>query len=92
MIKSFKNKSLKVLFDSNVKKGIDPKQISRVLDILDLLNAAVEIKDLNFPGAKLHQLKGNYLGYWSIRVSGNWRIVFQFVDGDVFNVDYLDYH
>ena len=57
-----------------------------------MLNAAIEIKDLNFPGSGLHQLIDEYKDYWSVSVSGNWRILFKFVDRNVFDIDYLDCH
>jgi proteic killer suppression protein len=47
---------------------------------------------MNYPGARLHQLSGDMKGYWSVTVSGNYRIVFRFEDGDAYDIDYLDYH
>ena len=59
---------------------------------MTLLSAAKEIRDMNFPGSDLHRLKGNFEGFWSVTVSGNWRVIYQFKDGDAYNVDYVDYH
>jgi len=50
------------------------------------------LKDMNYPGSFLHQLKGDKEGQYSVRVSGNWRVFFEFIDGDAFIVDYGDYH
>jgi proteic killer suppression protein len=50
------------------------------------------IEDVNFPGSDLHQLKGKMKGYWAVRVSGNWRLVFRFEGGHAREVDYGDYH
>jgi proteic killer suppression protein len=61
-------------------------------DLLDRLNASSAVKDMNFPGSGLHQLKGKLRGYWSVKVSGNWRVMFLFKNGDAFDVDYVDYH
>ena len=47
---------------------------------------------MDLPGWKLHSLKGELAGHWSIRVNGNWRLTFRFEDGDAFVVDYWDYH
>ena len=47
---------------------------------------------MNFPGAFLHKLKGKLKGFWAVRVSGNWRVIFRFDSGDMFDVDYVDYH
>ena len=60
--------------------------------ILDLLNHAVVAADIDFPGSRLHMLKGNLAGVWSVTVSGNWRITFRFEDGNAYIVDYQDYH
>ncbi len=92
MIKSFRHKGLQRFFLDGTKKGIQPKHAEKLADILDLLDAASEIRDMRFPGSDLHPLKGDLRGFWSVRVSGNWRIVFRFENGDVFDVDYIDYH
>lgn len=64
----------------------------RLSMILDLLNHAVVAADMDFPGSRLHMLKGNLAGVWSVTVSGNWRITFRFEDGNAYIVDYQDYH
>ena len=92
MIKSFRHKGLQRFFLDGTKKGIQPKHAEKLADILDLLDAASEIGDMRFPGSDLHPLKDDFRGFWSVRVSGNWRIVFRFENGDVFDVDYIDYH
>jgi len=56
------------------------------------LDTAIEIDDLDIPGYKLHQLKGDRKGTWSISVSGNWRLTFEFVDGNAYLLNYEDYH
>ena len=55
-------------------------------------NENQNIRDMNFPGSNLHKLSGDREGFWSVSVSGNWRVIFRFEDGDVYDVDYLDYH
>ncbi len=92
VIKSFKHKGLESFFYSGSKKGIRPEHALKVEKVLDRLNAANEIKDMNFPGSYLHQLSGNKQGQDSVRVSGNWRIYFKFIEGDAYVVDYDDYH
>jgi proteic killer suppression protein len=56
------------------------------------LDTAQRPSDLDLLGYRLHALKGNLKGMWSITISGNWRLVFRFVEGDVFDVDLIDYH
>ena len=92
MIKSFKHKGLEDFFYTGKKKGIRPEQANRLERILDRLNAANDIKDMNYPGSFLHQLKGDKAGQFSVRVSGNWRVFFKFENGDAYIVNYGDYH
>ena len=92
MIKSFKHKGLEKFFCAGSKKGIKPEHSDRLERLLDRLNAASDIKDMNYPGSFLHQLKGDKEVQYSVRVSGNWRVFFDFIDGDAFVVDYVDYH
>jgi toxin HigB-1 len=92
MIKSFNHKGLEEFFYTESKKGIRPEHAKRLARILDRLNAAGDLKDMNYPGSFLHQLSGDKKGLHSVRVSGNWRIFFQFIDGDAYVVDYDDYH
>jgi len=92
MIKSFKHKGLEDFFYTGSKKGINPDHAKRLSRILDRLNAAYEIKDMNYPGSFLHQLSGGKKGLHAVKVSGNWRVFFKFIDGDAYIVDYDDYH
>jgi proteic killer suppression protein len=59
---------------------------------LTALDTATYIEDMDIPGWRLHSLKGNREGLWAIDVSRNWRIVFEFSDGNAYAVDYEDYH
>ena len=56
------------------------------------LDDASQPSDLDLPGYRLHPLKGDLKGYWSISISGNWRVIFRFEDGDAHDVDLIDYH
>lgn len=92
MIRSFRHKGLGKFFYEGSRKGIQPAQARKLADILDRLDAAKVVGDMNFPGSDLHPLKGNLKGFWSVRVSGSWRIVFSFDDVNAGMVDYVDYH
>ncbi len=92
MIKSFKHKGLDQFFYTGSKKGIIPGHAKKLGKILDRLHAATELRDLQWPGSNLHQLTGNYKGMYAISVSGNWRIIFRFENGQIYDLDYLDYH
>jgi toxin HigB-1 len=92
VINGFRHKGLRLLFQTANAKGVQSSHAQRLLDILDLLNAAAKPADMNFPGSHLHPLKGTLKGHWSVRVSGNWRVVFRFDRGNATDVDYVDYH
>ena len=91
MIKSFRHKGIEDIFYTGEKKGIKPDQADRLSQILDRLNAASEIKDMNYPGSFLHQLAWNKKSLHAVKVSGNWRVFFKFIDGDAYIVDCDDY-
>ena len=92
MIKSFQHKGLKAFFESGSKAGIQGQHAQRLRLVLGTLDAADCAQDMNRPGWKLHPLKGELDGYWSLGVSGNWRVIFRFIGSDIELVDYLDYH
>ena len=92
MIKSFKFKGLEDFFYTGKEKGIKAEHADRLERILDRLNAASEIRDMNYPGSSLHKLAGDKKGQHAVKVSGNWRVFFEFVNGNAYIVDYGDYH
>jgi toxin HigB-1 len=92
MIRTFAHKGLEDFFFDGTKRGIQPKHAGRLEGLLDRLDQAREIRDMNFPGSGLHLLEPKQVGRWAVKVSGNWRLTFRFEEGDVFEVDYLDYH
>ena len=92
MIKSFKHKGLKKFYEQGSKQGIQAQHVPRIRMQLAALDSAGRIEDLDIPGYRLHRLKGDRRGIWSISVSGNWRITFEFTDGNVYIVNYEDYH
>ncbi|MCC5878606.1 MAG: type II toxin-antitoxin system RelE/ParE family toxin [Idiomarina sp.] len=92
MIKTFKHKGLRLYFETGSTRGIQVKHAARLRMQLVALNTAMEVSDLDIPGYKLHPLKGDRKGIWSITVSGNWRLTFEFRDGHTYLLDYEDYH
>ena len=92
VIRSFHHKGLEKFYYDGDKGGIQHAHSQKIADVLDRLDAATTIRDMSYPGSNIHQLKGRLEGVWSVRVSGNWRIVFEFKDGDAHVVDYMDYH
>ncbi len=93
MIRTFRHNGLKRLFRNGETGKIRADQVKRIADVLASLDTAVRPADLDLPGYRLHRLKGGDLkGYWSVGISGNWRIIFRFEDCDALDVDLLDYH
>jgi proteic killer suppression protein len=92
MIKKFKHKGLRKLFESGVASGIQPQHATRLRQILALLETADSIGDMDLPGLNLHELKGQRKGTYGVKVSGNWRVTFKIIDGDISDVNYEDYH
>lgn len=92
MIKSFKHKGLEKFYYTGNKKGVRPEHCNRLELILDRLNAANDIKDMNHPGSNLHKLSGDKKDQFAVKVSGNWRNFFEFINGDAYIVNYGDYH
>ena len=86
------HKGLEDFFYDGTIKGIQAKHASKLGAILDRLDAANEIKDMNYPGSGLHLLLPKKKGRWAIKVSGNWRLTFKFEGTDAILVDYQDYH
>ena len=92
MIVSIQHKGLKRLYEDGDVRGIGANMRRRVQEILSVLDAAENIEEADLPGYRLHPLTGDRLGFWSIRVNGNWRVTFRFEDGRVKDVDLEDYH
>ncbi len=92
MIQSFKHKGLESFFKTGSKSGIQAKHSKRLQLILGRLNASASASDMDLPGLYLHSLSGNREDIWSVRVSGNWRVTFQFNGEHAEIVNYEDYH
>lgn len=92
MIKSFRHKGLRRFYETGSTAGIQAAHAKRVRLQLAALDTATRIEDIDLPGYALHPLKGTMRGRWAISVNGNWRLTFEFKDGDVHVLDYEDYH
>jgi proteic killer suppression protein len=92
-IRSFRHKGLRRLFEEDEARGLPAGLVRRLRDQLLAIDAAASIGEIGlFPGWRLHRLKGDYAGYWSLTVSGNWRLIFRFDSGDAVDLDLVDYH
>jgi proteic killer suppression protein len=92
MILSFRHKGLKLLFEKGDRRKVQPQFADKIERMLARLEQASEPGNMDLPGYRLHPLKGDLAGRWSVAVSGNWRIVFRFEDGHANDVDLVDYH
>lgn len=92
MIRSFKHRGLKRLYEHGDRSGIRSDLLDNVEDILARLDEAEAPQAMNLPGYRLHPLKGSLKGFWSVTVQANWRIVFRFEGGDAVDVELTDYH
>ncbi len=92
MIETFRHKGLRRLYETGSASGVQASHANRLRLQLTALDTAQSIEDMDIPGFRLHPLKGEMRGRWSITVNGNWCITFEFQDGNAYVLDYEDYH
>jgi proteic killer suppression protein len=92
-IRSFRHKGLRHLYEKGDPRSVPPDLARKLKRMLTLLDTAAEAGDMGlYPGWRLHPLKGDLSGFWSLTVSGNWRLIFRFEAGEAWDVDLVDYH
>jgi len=92
MIRSFRHKGLQALFEDDDGRKLPTDMVDRIRLVLSTLHAATGVKGMDVPSFRLHLLKGDLKGYYSVTVRANWRIVFRFERGDAVDIDFIDYH
>ena len=92
MIENFRHKGLRKVFENDDPRKVPDAQADKIARTQARLNEAVTVQDMGLPGYRLHPLKGNLAGFWSVTVSGNWRIILRFEDGTAYDADLIDYH
>ena len=92
MIQTIRHRGLRRLYERGDPSKIRPDQVNRIALVLADLDVADKPSDLDLPGYRIHPLRGDLTGFWSISISANWRIIFRFAEGDVYDVDLVDYH
>jgi toxin HigB-1 len=93
MIRSFKCKETKIIWDGFVSKRFPQDIQERALKRLRMLDAANCLEDLkNPPGNNLERLKGNMEGQMSVRINNQWRICFEWINNEAYEVEIYDYH
>ena len=90
----FAHRGLRRFYERGDARGLvsNPAGRGRIRRMLFALRDAESPRDMDRPGWRLHPLRGNRRGLWSVHVSGNWRIVFRFQDGEAVDIDLIDYH
>lgn len=91
MIRTFRHKGLRELFETGRSRRVAPNLQPRILRLLDVLDAAAVPEDMHLPGFRFHRLRSQPARY-SVRVSGNWRLTFAWDESDASQVDLEDYH
>lgn len=92
MIRSFRHKGLKRLYEDDDSRFVLAEHLTKLRNILARLDAAGFVEDMDLPGFNLHAMKGKLRGFMAVTVRANWRVIFRFIEGHAFDVDYLDYH
>ena len=94
MVKSFRHKELRRLWETGKSSKLPADQLSRIKQMLEVIDSAAQVpQDFEFFRSwKIHPLKGDLKGFWSLSIKENWRIIFRFEGQDAFDIDYLDYH
>ena len=92
MICAIRHKGLRRLYEEDDPRGVMVEHAAKLRDILEALDTALTIDDMDLPGLRLHALKGELKGFWAVTVRANWRVIFRFAAPDALDVDYLDYH
>ena len=92
MIQSIKHAGLKLLYERGSARKLTAAQVPKIKRVLTALEAARKAEDMDLPGLGLHPLRGDLAGTWSVTITGNWRVTFRIVDGDVYDVNLVDYH
>jgi proteic killer suppression protein len=87
-----KHRALKRLYEDDDRRGLNADHVEKMRRILAQLKRASQPEDMDILGFRLHPLKGDLAGYWSVTVSANWRIIFRFEGDSVTDVDLVDYH
>lgn len=84
---------MKRFYEAGERRNVPAALAEKIADVLLAIDEANRPQDVGlFPGWRLHPLRGDLKGYWSVSVSGNWRVVFRFEKGDAFDLDLVDYH
>ena len=92
MIKSFKHKGLEKFYYKGDSSKLNKDHVDKISLVLSVIANAKTVEDTNFPGSDWHKLKGNRKNTYSVAIRANWKITYEFYDGNAYILDYEDYH
>lgn len=92
MIRSFKSRALRALWEQNDRSRLDERMVDRILRRLDALDAAASPEEMNLPGFDYHPLSGKRSGVYTVHVNGPWCVTFAWDGTDAIRVDLEQYH
>ncbi len=92
MIRNFRHNGLRRFWERGERSRVPPEYADRIHRIIAILDGPTPLRRMARTGYRMHRLRGDRAGYWSVRVSANWRIVFRHEGADVYDVDLVDYH
>lgn len=92
MLVTFRHKGLQQYYEEGNDSKLPAQYLRKINRVLDQLNAVTSISDIQQMGSGIHKLTGDLADFWAITITPNYRIVFRFDNGEVYDVDYLDYH
>ena len=92
MIVSIRHRGLRRLYELDDRSKVVPWLVERAEEVLGMLDVAKRSRDMDLPGYRLHRLKGDLRGYWSVTLSANWRIIFRLEEENAYDIDLVDYH
>lgn len=92
MIASIRHKGLRLYYEEGKTSKLPSDQLVKIARILTALNAVSLEDDIKELGSGIHKLTGDLKNFWSIKITANYRIIFRFIDGGIYDVDYIDYH
>jgi proteic killer suppression protein len=92
MIASIRHKGLRLYYEKGNGSKLPKEQLPKIRRLLSMLDAVMSDSDIISLGSGVHKLKGEYAGFWALTITGNYRLIFRYDAGDIWDIDYLDYH
>ncbi|WP_421828883.1 type II toxin-antitoxin system RelE/ParE family toxin [Larkinella sp.] len=92
MIINFRHKGLQLYYEEGNSSKLPASYLRKINRVFDQLDAITSVGDVQQIGSGIHKLTGDLAEFWAVTITPNYRIIFRFIDGDIYDVDYVDYH